>query len=77
MVKMGKDEDSVEKIQILFIKIRLFLGSSELPLTLLQQYVRQRYKTVTSKEESCVFLTKMSGRRDALCDQIYVQDKEQ
>lgn len=42
---MGKDEDSVEKIQILFIqilfiKLRLFLDSSELPLTFLQQYVR-------------------------------------
>lgn len=54
-LNMEKDEDSIEKIQILFIQIlftnqRLFLGFSELPLTLLQQHVRQRCKVVHSNK---------------------------
>lgn len=36
-----------------------------------------RLSTVTSEEAIHVFQRKTSGRRDALCDQIYVQDKQQ
>lgn len=78
-LKVGKDEDSIEKIQFLFIKLRLFLVSRELPLTLLQQYMRWRYKTVHSNKWGSHprLSEKNVWRRDALCDQIYVQDKQQ
>lgn len=45
---MGKDEDSIEIIQILFTKQILFLSSSEFLLTLLQLYMRQKCKAVPS-----------------------------